>query len=161
MKDKPHSAKKADDDTGKENAWPTAPPSLADQPPPGKYDIAFRHALIVERFDRRNVEALFDIIEPGAWYGLPVKFYFPLPATGTPSVTSKYYRAWVSANGGIPPKRGDRMTPKVFRGYWRAEICHTRRVATRSGCRELDGGQPGVAIVDHLIERLAGGRSSP
>jgi hypothetical protein len=38
-----------------------------------------------------------------------------------------------------------------------AELCHTRRAATQKGCRDLDDHEPGITVVDHLIERLAGG----
>lgn len=121
--------------------WPLAPDP--EQPPPGKYLIAYVGGRCVERFNRRDIEIDFEIIEPQRWANKIVKLYFPTPLGTSPSPASNYYRAWVMAKGG-PPKRNDRMEPKVFAGYWQAELDATKRTTTRNGgIRKLEDHETG------------------
>lgn len=134
--------------------WPVAPDP--EEPPPGKYLIAYLRGRCVERFSRRDIEVDFEIIEPARWAKKVVKLYFPTPLETSPSPASKYYQAWCMANGGRP-QRGDRMTTHVFTGYWHAELGRTKRTTTRSGgVRQLADHELGRIRVDHLIERAAG-----
>ena len=69
----------------------------------------------------------FEIFDPGgAHHGVVLKFYAPICAEGEKKVNhrKKYSRAWCLANGG-KPKRGDRMSTKVFKG-----ILFTAKVGT-------------------------------
>ena len=137
-----------------DDEWPTAPDP--EEPPPGKYLIAYLRGRSIERFGRRDIEVDFEIIEPIRWAKKVVKMYFPVPPEGPPSRASKYYQAWIQANG-APPKRGDRMSPRVFEGYWHAELDRTKRTTTRNGgIRRLTDGETGRIRVEHLIERAAG-----
>lgn len=137
-----------------EDQWPIAPDP--EEPEPGKYLIAYLRARCIERFSRRDIEVDFEIVEPVRWAKKVVKLYFPTPLETAPSPASKYYQAWCFANDGRP-ERGDRMTPHVFAGYWRAELTRTQRTTTRSGgIRKLEAGEKGRIRVDHLIERVAG-----
>ncbi len=140
----------------RDDDWPVAPDP--DKPKPGIYEVAYLRSRIVERFKRRVIEIDFEIIESGQWAKKIVKLYFSIPLTGSPSEVSKYYLAWCKASGGTP-KRGDRMTPHVFAGYWRAKLGLSERVTTAGGgIRKLEKekGEVGRIRIDHLIERVAG-----
>lgn len=141
-----------------ENAWPLAPDP--DQPPPGKYLVAYRRARLVQRFkDRFTIELHFSIIEPIEWKERPLVLYCSTPLDGLPGRHSKYVTMWTLANGG-PAKRRDRMKPSVFAGYWIAEVDHTRRRMVRhggkDGVKELGPAETGTAVIVQLIERAAG-----
>lgn len=127
--------------SGNDDEWPLAPEP--DQPPPGKALIAYRRARIVRRFDRRVAEIEFSIIEPIDWQGFRVVLYCALPAEGPARRAGKFYALWTMANGASPNRR-DRMSPRVFAGYWWAELERSRE------------GQ-GNTHVGCLIERAAGG----
>ncbi len=100
--------------------WPIAPDP--EQPPPGKYIIAYQRARSVERFCRLNIELIFIIVEPQQWEKKVVKKYYAFPVDEPLGLESYDYRDWCLANGGNRPKRNDRMTPRVFSGYWHAEL---------------------------------------
>ena len=138
-----------------EDQWPTAPTPIQHQPPPGKYLLSFRHGKLCERFGRSVVELEFEILEPTVWAKTSIKMYFALPTKASPSTRSKYYEHWVLANE-KPPARGDRMSTRVFTGYWWANVCHTQKRADAKGCRPLAPHECGIAVVDRLIERAAG-----
>jgi len=140
----------------RDDDWPMAPDP--DQPKAGKdYIISFVRAKRVERFGgRHKIELHFVILEPVRWAKKPVVMYFAVPADGPPSDISKYYEFWCKANKGVP-QRGDRMTPLVFHGYWKAELGHTKKRMGRDGrLRELGAKEVGRVIVLDLIERVAG-----
>ena len=136
--------------------WPEAPDFEQPDPEKGKYLLSFMRSRKIERFSRQKIELDFVIIKPREYEKKTVKMYFALPSDGPISPESKYFGAWCQANGG-PPKRGDRMTPYVFHGYWWAELGYTQRKATREGkLRKLEEGEKGRVIVSKLIEREAG-----
>ena len=123
--------------------WPVAPPSQDDLPE-GEYTVAYRGFKKGEWFGQTKVRLDVEVVEPGHCAGIRV----PLFATTRSqcSQRSKYYGLWVKANGG-PPRRGDRMSPKVFRGYWRVRIAWSV---------PRNDGHPMPQVVE-LIERVAGG----
>ncbi len=127
--------------------WPVAPPS-PEELPAGSYVAAYRGDRRGRWFGQAKVELLFEIVEPLAQRGLRVSLFATLPKRGQVSSRSKYYALWLQANGG-PPRRGDRMTPRVFSGYWRVRVGWS--------IPQKDG--PGKPIVTELIERVAGGPS--
>lgn len=139
-----------------ESAWPLAPDP--DQPPPGKYIVAYRWArLIAKRFGNRDtIELHFKVVEPPRWKERMLIMYCGIPLDGRPSRNSKYVMMWTLANGGSA-KRRDRMTPRVFAGYWAATVVHTGRKMTKDGSKELGAGEMGTAVISSLIEREAGG----
>jgi len=64
-----------------EQDWPLAP--NPQQPPPGKYTVAYRKARMVKRFqDRYTVELHFSVIEPIEWFDTPLVMYCSVPLTG-------------------------------------------------------------------------------
>lgn len=148
--------KPADGGQDDEYAWPLAPDP--DQPPPGEYLVAYRRARLVrQRFGNRDtIELYFEVVDPPKWNERTLIMYCGIPLDGRPGKASKYVRAWTLANGG-PAKRRDRMTPKVFAGYWVAAVAYTKRKMTNDGSKELDAGETGTAVISYLIERAAGG----
>jgi len=136
--------------------WPTAPDP--EEPGPGKAVISFVRGRMVERFCRNNIELDFTIVEPIRWANKTVRMYFPIPFNEPPSLDCKYYKAWVLANNGVIPKRGDRMTSRVFQGYWLAELVQTKQKSKTDGggVRELEPSEVGRTIVGNLLARAAG-----
>lgn len=58
--------------------------------------------------------------------------------------SSKFYLSWLVANGGVPPKRADRMSARVFKdAIFKASV---------RSCG-MDG-VPAYSIISHLIERI-------
>lgn len=138
----------------RDDEWPAAPDP--DEPPAGKYLLGFIRGRKLERFGNHKIELEFEIIEPVQWAKKVLKMYFAAPKEGPISQDSKYFENWRLANGG-PPKRGDRMTPQVFHGYWWAEAGHTKKKATRDGrLVELKEHETGRLVVVKLLERAAG-----
>lgn len=128
---------------GRENDWPIAPPSPSDLPD-GEYVAAFREAKRNQWFGQPKVCLRYEIVEPATYAGIQVYLYATMP---TPlSQRHKYYALWVKANGG-PPERGDRMSSRVFRGYW--NVCVAWKLPK-------SGGHP-LPLVTELLERVAGG----
>jgi len=137
--------------------WPVAPDP--EPPPPGKYTVSYLRARLVEnRFNRNTIELHFTVVEPAKWAGKTVKKYYALPIDEPPGLDSNYYHDWCRANES-PPKRHDRMSPIVFRGYWHAELGLTKQRAKRGGgVRELKDGEHGRVVIENLIERATGAR---
>lgn len=136
--------------------WPEAPDSEHPDPERGKYLLSFVRSRKIERFNRNKIELDFVIIKPIEYEKKTVKMYFAMPDDGPISPDSKYFDVWCKANGGRP-KRGDRMTPHVFHGYWWAELGYTKKKAGRDGkLRKLEEGERGRVIIMSLIEREAG-----
>lgn len=131
--------------TERETDWPIAPPSETDLPV-GEYTAAYRRATRGQWFGQQKVLLLFEIVRPASSAGIQVPLFATLPPRGKISRRSKYYGLWVKANSG-PPLRGDRMSPRVFRGYWIIRI---------EWSKPKDGG-PGMPQIIKLSERLAGG----
>jgi hypothetical protein len=127
----------------RESDWPIAPPSQSDLPD-GEYLAAFRDAKRGQWFGQQKVRLLYEIVEPAASAGIQIFLYATL--SKHPSHRTKFYALWVRANGG-PPRRNDRMSPRVFRGYWNV------RVAWRV---PKNGGHP-MPQVTELLEQVAGG----
>lgn len=123
--------------------WPIAPPSQSDLPD-GEYIAAFREGKLGQWFSQQKVRLQFEIVEPTASAGIKVFLFATLQKH--PSQRTKYYALWVNANGG-PPDRGDRMTCRVFRGYWRVRIAWSV---------PKNGGHSMPQVVE-LLERVAGG----
>ncbi len=138
--------------------WPEAP--SPEQPPPGTCTVAYRRARIVERFNRMVAELTFEIADPGKWTGELVTMYCALPKSGPAPRQSKFYQQWTLANG-KPPNRRDRMSPRVFAGYWIARLGRTKQVMTQTDegyeRRALAEGEAGETVVEQLLERSAGG----
>jgi len=143
-----------------EDDWP-----LGTEPPPtGKYVVTYQRAkLITTRFKNKQVVELhFSVVEPLEWKDTLLVMYCPIPLDAKPGRASKYVQMWELAAGG-PATRRDRMTPRVFEGgYWLAEVTHTKRCMVRQadgkiGSRALGTGETGTAVIEHLIERSAGG----
>ena len=152
-------SKKPPDGKGDEDQWPLAPD--VEQPPPGRYVVAYRRARIVDRFgDRWTIELHFSIVEPSAWLNFEIILYCSTPKDALLGKRSKYYELWTLANG-APPKRRDRMTPSVFDGWWHAKIVHTcRRMekkGMKNGIRELKPTETATAVIETLVERAVGG----
>ena len=126
----------------RESDWPIAPPSQSDLPD-GEYLAAFRDAKRGQWFGQQKVRLRFEIVEPAASAGIQVYLYSTLPKH--PSHRHKYYNLWAEANGG-PPARGDRMTCRVFRGYWKVRVIWSA---------PKNGGHPMPQVVE-LLERVAG-----
>ena len=128
---------------GRDGDWPIAPPSQSDLPN-GEYLAAFRDAKPGQWFGQQKVRLSFEIIEPAASAGIQVYLYSTMPKH--PSHRHKYYDLWVGANGG-PPARGDRMTCRVFRGYWKVRVAWS----------VPKNGRHPMPLVTDLLERVAGG----
>jgi hypothetical protein len=127
----------------RESDWPIAPPSQSDLPD-GEYLVAFRDAKLGQWFGQQKVCLHYEIVEPATYAGIQVYLYSTMPKH--PSHRHKYYDLWVKANGG-PPRRGDRMSSRVFRGYWKVSVAWNV---------PKNGGHP-MPLVTELLERVAGG----
>ena len=132
-----------DGESERDGDWPIAPPSKSDLPN-GKYVAAFRDATPGQWFGQQKVRLRFEIIEPAASAGIQVYLFSTMPKH--PSHRHKYYDLWVTANGG-PPVRGDRMTTRVFRGYWNVQVAWN----------VPKNGRHPMPLVTDLLERVAGG----
>ena len=128
-----------------ETDWPMAPPTERDLPP-GDYTASYCGAKRGKWFGQEKVQLLFEIVPPAHSAGIKVPLFATLPKKRRLSPRTKYYALWVKANGG-PPLRGDRMPPRVFRGYWNIRI----------GWSTPKDGGAGMPQVIELIERVAGG----
>jgi len=84
--------------------------------PPGEYDAGAIGARVHPSIGGRLKFFLTLEIIGGEADGVRVEFICALPSKGrgVPS-SSKFYRAWVTANGGRSPGRKDRMNPSVFK----------------------------------------------
>jgi hypothetical protein len=131
-----------DGQSEQQNDWPIAPPSQSDLPG-GEYVAAFRGAERGQWFGQQKVRLCFEIVEPAASAGIRVYLYSTLPKH--PSHRHKYYNLWAGANGG-PPARGDRMTSRVFRGYWKVRVIWG---VPKNGGHSMP-------LVTDLLERVAG-----
>jgi hypothetical protein len=131
----------------REDNWPVAPPSPVELPE-GEYVAAYRGVRRGQWFGQERVRLDYEIVEPANLCGVQVPLFCTCPSQGRVSPRSKYYELWSKANGGFP-RRGDRMSPRVFKGYWRVRVSWSQ---TKSGA-------PGMPIVTELIERTAGGVS--
>jgi hypothetical protein len=139
-----NSKRKNDGQGERTSDWPIAPPSHSDLPN-GEYIAAYREAERGEWFSQQKVRLHFEIVEPAQYAAIEVPLFATLPKR--PSQRCKYFELWAKANGG-PPCRGDRMSPKVFRGYWRVSV----------GWSMPKNGGHSMPQVTQLIERVAGGR---
>jgi hypothetical protein len=142
----------------RDSDWPEAP---GEDPPAGRYLIAFIRGRRLERYGNQKIELDFEIVEPAQWAKRIIKMYFAAPKEGPMSQDSKYFENWRLANGG-PPKRGDRMTPQVFHGYWQAEAGYTQKKAGREGrLVDLKADETGRLVIVRLLAREAGAAASP
>lgn len=134
---------KDDGQKERESDWPVAPPSQSELPE-GEYIAAYRGAERRQWFGQEKVRLLFEIVDPAPCAGIQIPLFATLQKKSSPR--SKYFELWVKANGG-PPLRGDRMSPRVFSGYWRLRIAWSV---------PKNGGHPMPQVVE-LLERVAGG----
>lgn len=123
--------------------WPLGPLTPEELPEGDEYVVGFRGHDRKPYYDRPKVRLDFEVIEPAAYAGLVVSLFANYRELGRgfnrrQSSECKYYQLWVMANGG-PPK-GERMTPRVFHGYWKVRIRWGKT----------------TPVVD-LLERVAGG----
>lgn len=125
------------------SVWPIAPPSQSEFPD-GQYTAAFQNADPGQWFGQKKIRLCFKIVEPIACAGILLFLYATLPKH--PSHRTKFYALWVKANGG-PPCRNDRMSPRVFRGYWKVRVVWSV---------PKNGGHP-MPQVAEILERVAGG----
>jgi hypothetical protein len=126
--------------------WPVAPPSSTELPA-GEYIAAYRGAERGQWFGQQKVRLLFEILEPAEFASIQVPLFATLGKN--PSPRWKYYGLWVKANGGSP-LRGDRMSPRVFQGYWKIKVSWTA---------PNNGGYP-MPYIQELVERVAGGQAT-
>lgn len=126
--------------------WPAAPPTK-DELPDGEYVVSYRGAVRRRWFGQEKVELIFEVVDPAAARGMRVSLFATLPERGRVSQRSKFFNLWTMANSG-PPRRGSRMAPDVFQGYWKVRVRWTQ---------SKDGGS-GMPTITELIGREAGGR---
>ena len=129
--------------------WPPLGPMTPEEFPAGDHYVgSYRGHEIKEHFEQLKIRLDFEIVEPPPYKTLLVPLFATYPALDRnrrPSRRSKFYQLWVMANGGLP-KCGERMSMRVFEGYWQLRI--------RWG---QVNGKPSTPVVDALLERVAGG----
>lgn len=120
--------------------------------PGGPYLVCYRTYEKGWQFTQVKIRLDYVIVEPATYAGIIVSLFCTctLNPNKRHSRASKYYQLWVQANGG-PPKRGERMTPSVFAGYWNVEVAWGVDRKT---------GEPSIPKIEALLERVAGGRQS-
>jgi hypothetical protein len=116
---------------------------------PGEYDAAAVGARVHPSIGGRYKFFLTLEIIGGEADGVRVEFICALPNKGGRGVSpsSKYYRAWVTANGGRP-RRKDRMSPSVFKN--RLFQIRVRTVVTDHQGRPLAAAHQ-YSVVDELL----------
>lgn len=127
--------------------WPLGPLTPEDLPG-GKYLVSFRKAERGIWFRQHKIRLEYEIVEPIAFAGLLVSFFatHKEDQNKRPSKQSKFYQLWVRVNGGSP-RRGQRMSPNIFEGYWQVQVAWGRDKED----------QPTKPYVAELLERVAGG----
>lgn len=105
---------------------------------PGTYTGFSRVARVYRDrpYGRWTCLLLFDLVKPESGENIArnVPMWFALGQGERPNVTrrSKYWAAWILANGG-PPQRRERMSARVFRHrIARVEVCDTEGPAPYS-----------------------------
>jgi len=131
-------------DCSRESDWPLAGATKEDLPD-GIYVVGYSHSGKCNYFEQHKIVLKFKIVSPSSSMGIEVALFATLPKQGKISPASKYYKLWCKANRG-EPGRSDRMTPRVFHGYWRVRIEWSKPTKHRHG----------MPRIVELIEREAG-----
>ena len=120
--------------------------------PGGDYLASYRDWEKMVNWNQLKIRLDFMIVEPAASRGIIVSLFCTctLNPNQRHSRASKYYQLWVQANGG-PPKRGQRMTPNIFEGYW--------NVLLAWGCDKKTNA-PTIPKIETLVERVTEGPSA-
>ena len=121
------------------------PPLL---PPDGSYEGIFLRATEA-RFmgSQQKIYLWFRLTWPLAVLNEVVFKAYNKPARHKRAISSHFYRDWVLANGD-PPKRGDRMSTRVFKG--KIFKLRLRTVATNARQEQLAPEQQ-YSVIDRLI----------
>jgi hypothetical protein len=66
----------------------------------------------------------------------------------------KYWNEWIRANGG-PPRRGDRLSPKIFKGrVARIQVADTDSAAAYSTVRSIISFETGASLsFSHVVSQ--------
>ena len=88
---------------------------------PGEYLAYCREALLDfnPRFGRRTAFLGWDVFDANGNTIATAKRWLPVGTRNGKAHVGRgtlFYQWWTQANGGLPPKRGDRMNPNIFKG---------------------------------------------
>ena len=94
--------------------------TVRDRLEPGEYPAYCRSAKTIQErvFQRWKCVVQFDLRSPDLLRVIGrVTWFLNLGSRDKPhaGMRGKFWEAWIKANGG-PPKRGDRLSPRVFQG---------------------------------------------
>jgi hypothetical protein len=99
-----------------EATWPDLAPELDGAPlakiTKGEYQARVTDAAVRQLFNTRRLVLTFTILST-KYAGTRIPFICLFSASRV-SPTSRFYRAWIVANGGQKPRRGDRLSLAVF-----------------------------------------------
>lgn len=90
----------------------------------------------------------FRITIPWEWKGERVFMAFNMPRDGRITPGMKYYRAWRAVNGGRPPSKNAKMSPRLFL-YKHFRIC-TRTVKPKDNGEEMPSAY-WYSVVDRIL----------
>ena len=128
--------------------------------PPGDYHAISRTASVYydKQFKRWVCAVQFDIVSDSLLMETAARltWFLNLGSRAKPRASrrSRYWVAWVQANGG-PPKRGDRLAPRVFMG--RLAIVRVEDTSKTHACGKVESEQA-YSVIRDVIEWQTGGR---
>jgi hypothetical protein len=129
------------------------PPAIADGE---QYQVCFIRAEQTCQWGQPKVFLWFRLITPGEWLGEEFFMACNVPPKGRWGPSHKFWQTWTLASGNRP-KRGDRMSIKIFRGkVFRARI---RRV-TKTANQTARPPELQYSVIDQLLEVETGRGSS-
>jgi len=85
---------------------------------PGEYKVVCKKASYNRsgRWNRIVVTLEFQIVDEGPFFCQTIPRYLHLPLKGVAGRDSHYVREWALANGGLAPRRNDRLPLSTFYG---------------------------------------------
>lgn len=120
-------------------------PAIADGE---QYQVCFIRAEKTHQWGRPKVFLWFRLVTPGEWCGEEFFMACNVASNCRWGPSHKYWQAWTLASG-QRPKRGDRMSIKIFKGkVFRARI---RRV-TKTAKQTARPPELQYSVVDQLLE---------
>lgn len=120
------------------------------------YEVVFSRAERINQWGQDKIILWFKLITPGPWLNEEFFMASNVPPKSKWTLSCKFWRAFVLANGKRPNRR-DRLSTGVFKNkVFRVKI---RKVIRDSKQQTLTAAQQ-YSVIDRLIEVAAGGNAS-
>jgi hypothetical protein len=156
-RDHAQSARPVEDGAGLHDDWPDLalyPAWIPVHVPDATYDVRTVKAELRSTVGGEKKLFLWFEIIGGEHAGKRLPFICCLPEPGHQvSPASNYWAAWVRANGGRPPGRHDRMSPRIFRN----RLLHIRtRTVTTDNRRRAKPHDQWYSVIDEILPIVDG-----